>query len=159
MGLDVSHDAFHGAYSAFNRFRMAVCWAAGGSFPPHVLPERLKELKLEEEKNPNYWDEKRDPPKAGIACHNWWYVPDGVTKETHPGLYLFLSHSDCDGTLTPDECRLVASDLEKLVDVIGQFPLSDEGHIRRDGGYRAVLERFIAGCRLAAERNEVMDFH
>lgn len=30
MGLDVSHDAFSGAYSAFNRMRIAVCEATGG---------------------------------------------------------------------------------------------------------------------------------
>jgi len=37
MGLDTTHDAFHGAYSAFNRFRQIVCRAIGGSFPPHFL--------------------------------------------------------------------------------------------------------------------------
>jgi hypothetical protein len=35
MGLDCSHDAFHGAYSAFNSFRKFICKAIGGSFPPH----------------------------------------------------------------------------------------------------------------------------
>ncbi len=30
MGLNCSHDAFDGAYSAFHRFRGAVCVAAGG---------------------------------------------------------------------------------------------------------------------------------
>lgn len=29
MGLDVSHDAWHGAYSAFNRFRTKICQVAG----------------------------------------------------------------------------------------------------------------------------------
>jgi hypothetical protein len=32
MGLDCSHDAFHGAYSAFHRFRTAVAEAAGGGW-------------------------------------------------------------------------------------------------------------------------------
>ena len=35
MGLDCSHDAFSGAYSAFNRLRQFVAKAAGGSFPDH----------------------------------------------------------------------------------------------------------------------------
>lgn len=30
MGLNVSHGAFNGAYSAFNRMRIAVCKATGG---------------------------------------------------------------------------------------------------------------------------------
>lgn len=37
MGLDTSHDAFHGAYSAFNRLRQEVSRARGGSFPPHAM--------------------------------------------------------------------------------------------------------------------------
>jgi hypothetical protein len=29
MGLDTSHDCWHGPYSSFNRWRMAICKAAG----------------------------------------------------------------------------------------------------------------------------------
>jgi hypothetical protein len=32
MGLDISHGAFSGAYSAFHRWRVALCQAAGGGF-------------------------------------------------------------------------------------------------------------------------------
>lgn len=39
MGLDVSHDAFSGAYSAFNRFRQAVGQLVGVKFPPHNDPD------------------------------------------------------------------------------------------------------------------------
>ena len=35
MGLDTTHDAFHGAYSAFNSFRRFLLKSIGGSFPPH----------------------------------------------------------------------------------------------------------------------------
>lgn len=37
MGLDISHDAFHGAYSAFNSLRQEVAHAVGGSYGPHRL--------------------------------------------------------------------------------------------------------------------------
>ncbi len=39
MGLRCSHDAFHGAYSAFNRFRQFIAAAIGGSHPPHEYPD------------------------------------------------------------------------------------------------------------------------
>lgn len=40
MGLDVSHDAWSGAYSRFHRFRVALAQAAGCGFAPHpLLPE------------------------------------------------------------------------------------------------------------------------
>ena len=48
MGLDVSHDAFHGAYSAFNRLRQFVCAATGGSFPPHWIHGPTGELLKDE---------------------------------------------------------------------------------------------------------------
>lgn len=36
MGLDVSHDAWSGAYSRFNRFRVAVGKAAGVDYPEGI---------------------------------------------------------------------------------------------------------------------------
>lgn len=89
MGLDCSHEAFSGAYSAFNRFRRVVAKAWGGSFPPH--------------ENPTY-------------SNDVFYTPDDIqTKADAPGLWTFLEHSDCDGQLTPDECRQVADELEALL--------------------------------------------
>jgi hypothetical protein len=128
MGLDCSHDAFHGAYSAFNRLRQEVARVIGGSYPPHK-------------------DKELDPDQ--------WYWGDGYGEETHPGLYEFFCHSDCDGYITPEMCVFVANELEALL------PLSENdscGHIERDGGYNAVLRRFIAGCRLSASANEPLEF-
>ncbi len=56
MGLDCSHNAFHGAYSSFNRFRQFVSKSIGGSYPPH------------EDKSLN---------------GAYWYLPDDMTSETH----------------------------------------------------------------------------
>lgn len=159
MGLDTTHDAFHGAYSAFNRLRQMVCRAAGGSFPPHD-PERLRLLGAED------------------VAPNWWVVPDEVTEETHPGLYAFLKHSDCDGKLTPGECLQVANDLEALLPKIAELDDGDvrggtsftktadgikidhhPGHLARVGGYVGATKKFIDGCRLAAMRGESLEFH
>lgn len=128
MGLDCSHDAFHGAYSAFNRLRKEVARAVGGSFPPHENRELDDDM---------------------------WYIDDAYTAESHPGLFAFLSHSDCDGEFTPEECVQVANDLEPLID---SLPNGGHGHIETNGGYRRSLQRFVDGCRLAASKNESLLF-
>lgn len=144
MGLDTSHGAFHGAYSAFNRLRQAVCRAAGGSFPYHKFqPEGFPPHRLDCE--PDNDDR--------------WYVPDEVTREAWPGLYLFLCHSDCDGDFVPEECVLVARDLERLLPELEKFPAETHGHLAIHGGYADNVRQFIAGCKAAAEANEPLDFH
>lgn len=136
MGLDCSHDAFSGAYSAFNRFRQAVCKAMGGSFPPHETDRHEDGDVLEPDK---------------------WYWGTGFNEETHPGLFVFLAHSDCDGEISPEDCTKVANDLETLLPKVEALG-SGGGHIERDGGYGAVCRRFIAGCREAAKDNEPIVF-
>lgn len=132
MGLDCSHDAFSGAYSAFNRFRKTVAKAAGGgSISPH--------------------DDKS-------LDDNMWYWGKGYNRETHPGLYEFFMHSDCDGDISPEMCVRVADELEALLPKIDQFGFGG-GHIDRDGGFGAVTRRFIAGCRAAAAAGEALEFH
>lgn len=131
MGLDVSHDAFSGAYSAFNRFRQAVAKATGGSFPYHDDP-------------------KLDP--------NMWYAGDGMSPETHPGLWAFFTHSDCDGDIPPDLCAKLADELDAILPAL-ELHGAGGGHIERDGGYAAVARRFIKGCREAHAAGEPLRFH
>lgn len=129
MGLDCTHDAFHGAYSAFNRFRQEVALAIGGSYPPHT-------------------DKSLDD--------NIWYWGDDYNQRSHPGLYEFFNHSDCDGEISPENCLLIADELEALLPRISSN--NEWGHIERDGGYKQVLRRFINGCRAAAAKNEALEF-
>lgn len=130
MGLDTSHDAFHGAYSAFNRFRQAVAKAIGGSFPFH--DDTSLDNKL-------------------------WYWGDGYGKESHPGLHCFFMHEDCDGEISPEDCARIADELEPLLPEIDEMGMGG-GHIESQGGYGSVTRKFIAGCRLAAESNETLVF-
>ncbi len=131
MGLNCTHGAFDGAYSAFNRFRQAVAQAAGGSFPPH------------------------DDPSLD---HGSWFVEgDDYSQETHKGLWLFLNHSDCDGDLSPRECELVAQDLSFLMPFISTG--DGGGHLSRMGGYRGAAKRFIDGCNAAVMAGERLEFH
>jgi hypothetical protein len=105
----------------------------GGSFPPHTDRER-------------YPDE------------NKWYASWDYTRDSHPGLYEFMSHSDCDGVILPEMAGQLADELEELLPVIEAMGLTDAGHIGRAGGYPAVVRKLIAGCRLAAKHNEPLEF-
>ena len=146
MGLDCSHNAFHGAYSAFNSFRQAVCRAVGGTYPPHWL--RTYDGDIARDSN-------------GMAIRDlsledgMWYVPDSFTRELNPGIYEFFEHSDCDGTISPDMCLVIAKELEPLLD---KMPEESFGHILQDGGYRSVLRRFIDGCKAAHSKGEPLRF-
>lgn len=149
MGLDCSHDAFHGAYSAFNRLRQFVCHAIGGSFPPHwkydehgVLIERFA---------PSLASDMRDMQEG-------MYYAGEYTNEEWPGLHEFLGHSDCGGEISPESCVIVANDLERLLPEMQKLKWRASGHIEGAGGYIAVINRFIAGCRKAAENNEPLRF-
>lgn len=113
MGLDCSHDAFHGAYYAFNRLRQEVARAADG---------------------------------------------EAYSQTTHPGLFEFLKHSDCDGEISPSMCLRVASDLEELLPQVQALGSVAAGHILNRGGYVEVLRKFIAGCREAAAAGEPLIF-
>tara|TARA_R110001592_G_scaffold111372_6_gene308492 strand:+ start:13410 stop:13799 length:390 start_codon:yes stop_codon:yes gene_type:complete len=129
MGLNCSHNAFDGAYSAFNRFRQEVAKAAGCKYPPH--------------------DDKS-------LDGDMWYTADGMTEETNPGLYELFKHSDCDGDIAPGMCLILAAELEPLLDRMSD---EGGGHIARNGGYRQTLQNFIDGLREAGEAGEPLDFH
>ena len=135
MGLNVSHDAFDGAYSAFNRFRGIIAKAMGGSWPPH------------EDKN--------------LDDNLWYYDDENFSEKTQPGLFELMRHSDCDGYITPGKCKKVADELEDLLPKLEQLQETHGlggGHIENSRGYVAVAKRFIAGCRLAHESKERLLF-
>ncbi len=77
MGLAISHGAFHGAYSAFNRFRKDVAASFGGSYPRHDVRDKS----LNDDRW--YWN---------IDIH----ADNGYSNATHPGLAVFFNHSDCE---------------------------------------------------------------
>ena len=150
MGLDTTHDAFRGAYSAFNSLRQFVCEAMGGgsSFPPHWIRKP----------DGTIGDKFPAPRKEGLN-DEFWYAGDGYSRETHPGLYEFLSHSDCDGEISAEMCKCVADDLEALLPKAEELNWTSCGHIGGRGGYVEVLRKFIAGCRAAHAAGESLRFH
>lgn len=134
MGLDTSHDAFHGSYSAFNCLRQEVAHAVGGSYGPHWLRNYHGQLARDRD---GYLIRDTSLDDSMV------YLPVEITPDAYPGLLEFLRHSDCDGEISPEMCAKVADDLESLLP---------------ECECREALGRFIAGCRAAAKEGVPLTF-
>lgn len=132
MGLDCSHDCFHGAYSAFNRWRNELAKVAGYSFA------------------------KYDGMEAPSI--DWGHLPDETVfgewaRTPEDALVVLIAHSDCEGVIHPAQAEALAKRLEELIPLLPQE--KDWGHI---GDWRAKTQQFVDGLRLAVERNEDVEF-
>lgn len=75
---------------------------------------------------------------------------DGITSE----LRAFLNHSDCDGELSPEECRTIAPALRKAIEFI--WPAAEQGleaSLHRENGLL-----LVAGMESAAAAGETFEF-
>jgi hypothetical protein len=117
MGLDTTHNAWHGAYSSFHSWRVEVAKQAG--FPPLEMMAGFGGIRS--------WDDYLDHP-----------------------LYELLSHSDCDGDIKWETCKIVADGLSEILD-----KMPDEY------GYslRKKTKQFIDGLMLAYNSKENLEFH
>lgn len=146
MGLDTTHDCWHGAYSAFMRWREKLCEVAG--LPPLLLMEGFFE-------KGSVYDPFTHLVKAKLeATAESFYqcLPIQWDSLKPSPLYKLLHHSDCEGEITAEDCGPIADALEKLL------PLLDGdggGHI---GPYKDKTEQFIRGLRDAAAANESVEF-
>jgi len=140
MGLDTSHGAFNGSYMAFDLLRDAICAACGdGSYPPHSQDFMIQ-----------YFTEHAEDPDPEF----WYWEGDDYSKESHPGLYALLCHSDCDGEIDPDTCEKIADEMVPLVDKIEEYGQSHG----RGPHLKKKAETFIAGCREAHMKREPLLF-
>ena len=146
MGLDTTHGAWHGAYSAFMRWRQEIAKAAG--IPNLELMEGYF--------RPEHWllDVVSWHP-AHRATDEGWLPLRWEQVHVTPGLLILLSHSDCEGELTPDECTSVADELERLMPELAKAGDAG-GHV---GDVAQKTQTFIDGCRLAAANGETLEFH
>lgn len=136
MGLDVSHDCFRGAYSAFMNFR---CSLAGIALGREVNHKNLYgDMFGSEEPDNSIWEE---------MSVRWPFVTEHL-----------LNHSDCDGDIPVSAQIGLAEELEKLAEMIPQTHMGSP-HIERAGGTRAVALQFAAGLREANSNNEPVVFH
>jgi hypothetical protein len=86
MGLDTNHNCFHGAYSAFSRWRDRLTELAG-------LDEKVLNGLVTADTVRGKW-KKRNPP-ADV-------------------LHVLLLHSDCDGKIPHRFCKPLAKRLDEL---------------------------------------------
>lgn len=125
----MSHDAFRGAYTAFQRWRVALCEAAGGGFCESV---------------------------GGIFSDEpGWFYWNGMSE--WPGFKVLIGHSDSSGEMSPEDAASCADALESLLPKPEEMG-EGGGHLARDGGIAAVTRKFIAGCRNAAQLKEPLRF-
>lgn len=132
MGLDCSHNAWHGSYRAFMRWRMKLAAVAG--LPPLELMEGFYGL--------------------GISSSTDDGLPIRWESLKPSALHELLAHSDCDGEIPPDRCGPIADAMEAMIPL-----LPDEnagGHI---GNWRAKTQQFVDGLRAAAADGKPLDFH
>jgi len=138
MGLDISHDAWSGAYSAFGRWRAKIAELAG--FPPLGLMEGfyspISQLYGErwEDRMPLKWEDLHQPDLRLVPL---------------------LSHSDCDGELSVNELKEIVPALKSLLPKLQE--LGDaHGHIRN---WHDKTVQFIEGAELAIANDEPLEFH
>jgi hypothetical protein len=158
MGLDTSHNCWHGAYSAFMRWRQEIAKVAG---VPLMLMEHY--YRDGPSKEALAWMAPRDggPQCAdyrGPEIFHWteevmrWLPIRWAALKPSP-LHVLLDHSDCDGSISASDCAPLADALEELLPLLNG---DGGGHI---GDYRTKTEQFIAGLRDAASKGEDVEFH
>lgn len=142
MGLDTTHDCWHGGYGAFNRFREEIAKVLDipldlmdGYYDPKTLkgyidqlPLGITEILTKRLVNhlPIYWDILK---------------PDAI--------YILLHHSDCDGIIEIKDQIPIAQRLEEISDKLPVEPFD----------MREKAIKFATGLRLANSLNEVVEFH
>lgn len=136
MGLDTTHDCWHGSYSAFGRWRDRISTLGGytlrartdgGSFGP-PMEVAIDWDRFERKNYDGEWDTAPDDP-----------------------LLVLIVHSDCDGHIKPEHAGPLADRLQAIMDAMPPRGLHDD--------CKPATERFIAGLRRAAAANERVEFH
>ena len=136
MGLDTSHDAWHGAYSSFYGWRLKLAEVAG------------------------YTVSKPDGSHNDIVELDWGSIHKVIGRDLmgkwdkipvrHDGtpdpLIILLAHSDCDGELQHEFLYAIADRLAELLPKL-------------DGHYFDDAQKFIKGLRKAAAAEENVEFH
>lgn len=124
MGLDTTHEAWHGPYSRFNRWRNELARVAGYTIVPAGGGLDHPDIA---------WDE--------ITLAN---IQGDWTKGVEPAdaLVYLIAHSDCDGEIRPEQAAKLAPRLEELLLLLPEGDEDWRPHTRRfiDGLLSAVAE-------------------
>lgn len=142
MGLDTTHDCWHGPYSSFAMFREALAKAAGYEFG--TLTDRFGA-------RPTLYVDWGGVSASQIMG-DWDQIPTRIDGTPDP-LLVLLAHSDCDGRIPSKFCAALAQRLSDLVPLLPEAePVHGVAWARRTG-------QFIAGLVRAAEAGEDVEFH
>ena len=117
MGLDTSHDCWHGSYGSFGAWRRSLAVAAGYGLRK-VESGILAGC---------------DQVDLDYESYEWCNYMGMWQEEPQDALLVLLIHSDCDGYLFPNQYGKLAMRLTQLLP-----KLTDDWH-------RKATERFIAG--------------
>lgn len=142
MGLDTSHDCWHGSYGGFARWRNQVVQAAGFEL-------------IEDKYGPNYDLDTIYPDWTHDNIMGLW--ADGTPEDP---LMVLLVHSDCDGAIYREHLLPLAERLEGLIPALTAIP--DEyrdSQTLPEYSPEALARRFAAGLRAAHADGEIVDFH
>jgi hypothetical protein len=135
MGLDTTHGCWHGAYSAFMRWRQEIAHVAG--FPPLMLMEGFYDPKewwlmtsRPDTNDPKMYTFATMPKNEHGGTRGISYALDEVMRRLpikwdifgNDPLAKLLAHSDCGGELEAEVCGPLADRLE------GLLPLLPEGN-------------------------------
>lgn len=153
MGLDTSHDCWHGAYGAFNRWREQLAQAAG--LPPLGLMEGFfNPLKDGNTGLPSLYHQKIGNEYSSNLIRLDEQLPIKWEALKPDALHELLNHSDCDGEIPWTSCGPIAHRLEEI---LPNMPKGEAGgHI---GNWRDKTQQFIDGLRKAEKRKETVNFH
>lgn len=137
MSLDTSHECWHGAYSAFTRWRHEVARAAGYAVWKVVHDGGLT---------------------MDCVMFDWGHLPPDALNGEWPEvpadpLLVLIAHHDHCGVIHPREGRALAARLRELAPLLRE---DGEGHVP---SYRAVTLRFAEGLERAAATGEDVGFH
>jgi len=159
MGLDCSHGAWRGAYSAFNTWRTKLAQVAG--LPPlHLMQGFYQPLGGLGFGIPTFYHGvNTGEPAHGVDSRPYLADIDDslpiMWESLKPSpLFELLYHSDCDGDIPAENCESIADALELLIPLL---PAEDNlGHI---GNWENKTQQFVDGLRAAAKADEPLDFH
>ena len=143
MGLDTTHECWHGAYSAFHHWR---CKLAECAKVPLELMSGFYD-------KPDPYVTRDSAAKLWVDRIDAWLPLEWDSLRPDP-IHILLNHSDCDGIIAAADCEPLALRLRELLPLL---PSGDAGgHI---GNWRDKTQAFIDGLLLAHSRSEDVRFH
>lgn len=153
MGLDTSHDAYHGGYGGFHVFRETLARATASELG--VDMDWPNSIGL-----PDGWPEAGDQPmdeglRERLAMGN--FTPDEMPPEP---IYVLLLHHDCDGVIPAFACSPLADQMERLLPRIDAETLAfaPAWAIPADRNTTDMAKRFVAGLRAASKAGQDLIF-